>query len=232
MRLHWMDKKKPSYYGHRKRVKQKFKETGISGWHDYEILELALTYAIPHRDTKPLAKKLIEQFKTLDTIFNADINDLIAMKGISEHTALFLRLIRDIALKMLEKKMYTINVVAAPEDGYNYLKLLLEHKPDEEFVALFLNNKNCVIAHETIQRGTVDETIVYPRKIAERALYHHATGVIIAHNHPAGSLIPSENDMKVTKSIKYALRTVDVALHDHILIGKNGYYSWKDKRQL
>lgn len=227
-----MDKKKPSYYGHRKRVKQKFKETGLSGWHDYEILELALTYAIPHRDTKPLAKKLIEQFKTLDAIFNADVNDLTAMKGISEHTALFIRLIHDIALKMLEKKMYTINLVASPKDGYNYFKLLLEHKPDEEFVALFLNNKNCVIAHETIQRGTVDETIVYPRKIAERALYHHATGVIIAHNHPAGSLIPSENDMKVTKSIKYALRTVDVALLDHILIGKNGYYSWKDKRQL
>jgi len=232
MGLHRMDIKKPSYYGHRKRVKQKFKETGFIGWHDYEIVELALTYAIPHRDTKPLAKKLIEHFKTLDAIFNADINDLNAIKGISEHTALFIRLIYDIALKMLEKKMYTINLVASPEDGYNYLKLLLEHKPDEEFVALFLNNKNCVIAHETIQRGTVDETIIYPRKIAERALYHHATGVVIAHNHPAGSLIPSDNDKKVTKSIKDALRTVDITLLDHILIGKNGYYSWKDKRQL
>lgn len=219
---------KPDYIGHRKRIKAKYKTNGIKGWLDYEILEFALSFAISRKNTKPIAKKLLSRFKTINGVLDADRKELQKVYGVSEHTALFLNFLKDIAVIYLEKGLYKKDLLSSPEVVYDYLKASLKGSADEEFKVVFLNSRNHLLGIETIQRGTVNKSVVYPRKIVERALHNHATGVIIAHNHPGGSLKPSEDDCKITKAIKEALKTVDTVLLDHIIIGGNGYFSFKE----
>ncbi len=219
---------KPHYLGHRKRIKEKYKTAGLNGWLDYEVLELALSYAIPRKDTKPIAKELLSKFKSINGVLDADRKELEKVWGISEHTALFLGFLKDIAILYLEKGLYNKDLVSSPDVVYDYLKASLKGTVDEEFKAMFLNSRNRLLAVETIQTGTVNKSVVYPRKIAERALYNRASGVIIAHNHPGGSLNPSEDDCRVTKAIKDALKTVDIVLLDHILIGGDSYFSFRE----
>ena len=219
--------KKPSYLGHRQRIKEKYEKSGIDGWLDYEVLELALSYAIPRKDTKPIAKELISRFKTINGVLDSDIKELRTINGISNHIALFLNLLKDIAILYLEKGLHNKDLLSSPQVVYDYLKASLKGAVDEEFKTLFLDSRNQLIAVETLKTGTVNRSVVYPRKIVERALYNHAAGVVIAHNHPAGTLQPSQDDIKITNAIKTALETVDIVLLDHIIIGGNGYFSFK-----
>jgi DNA repair protein RadC len=219
---------KSDYLGHRKRIKAKYKSGGIKGWLDYEVLEFALSFTILRKDTKPIAKQLLSEFKTLNGVLDADRKELEKVGGISEHSALFLNFLKDIAIIYLEKGLYKKDLVSSSDVVYDYLKASLKGLADEEFKVMFLNSRNRLLAIETIQKGTVNKSVVYPRKIVERALHNHATGVIISHNHPGESLKPSEDDYSITKAIKAALRTVDIVLLDHIIIGGNGYFSFRE----
>ncbi len=220
---------KLTYIGHRQRIKDKYKKSGIDGWLDYEVLELVLSYAIARKDTKPIAKELITRFKTINGVLDADSKELKSISGISEHTALFFSLLKDVAILYLENGLHNKDLLSSPEVVYDYLKASLKGCVDEEFKTIFLDNRNQLIAIETLQTGTVNRSVVYPRKIVEKALYHHAVGVIIAHNHPAGTLTPSKEDCAVTKTIKDALKTVEISLLDHIIIGGNDYFSFNKK---
>lgn len=224
-----MMKMKPSYIGHRQRTKNKYIKSGINGWLDYEVLELALSYAIARKDTKQVAKELIERFKTISGVLDADSTELKSIAGISDHTALFLKLLKDISILYLENGLHKKDLLSSSGLVFNYLKGSLKGCADEEVRSLFLNCRNQLIDSETLQIGTVNRSVIYPRKIVERALYHHAVGVIIAHNHPAGTLEPSKEDCVVTKAIKDALKTVDIKLLDHIIIGGNDYFSFNKK---
>lgn len=224
-----MKTQKPGYIGHRQRIKDKYKKSGIDGWLDYEVLELALSYAIARKDTKPIAKELITRFKTINGVLDADREELKSVPGISEHAALFFSLLKKIAILYLESGLHNRNLLSSPEVVYAYLKASLKGSANEEFKTLFLNGSNQLIAIETLQTGTVNKSVVYPRKIIERALYNHAVGVIIAHNHPAGTLKPSQDDCAVTKTIKDALKTVEISLLDHIIIGDNDYFSFNKR---
>lgn len=223
---------KTSYIGHRQRIKDKYKKSGIDGWLDYEILELVLSYSIARKDTKPIAKELMSRFKTINGVLNADSKELESVSGISEHTTLFLKLLKDIAVLYLEDDLHNKDLLSSSEAVFNYLKASLKGCTDEEFRSLFLNSRNQLIAGEMLQTGTVNRSVVYPRKIVERALHQHAVGVIVAHNHPAGTLTPSAEDITVTKAIKEALNTVDIKLLDHIIIGGSGYFSFNEKELL
>ena len=216
----------PDYIGHRKRIKERYKTIGLDNWSDYEVLEFALSFALPRKDTKPIAKELISKFKSIDKVLNANKEELVKVKGISEHAALFLSFLKDISRAYLKKALYNQDLLSSPDAVYNYLKAALKGLADEEFKVLFLDNRNHLLTVETLQTGTVNKSVVYPRKVVERALHNHAASVIIAHNHPAGSLKPSGDDIKVTKTIKDALRIVEIELLDHILIGGNGYFSF------
>lgn len=220
---------KPSYIGHRQRIKDKYNKSGIDGWLDYEVLELALSYAIARKDTKQIAKKLIRRFKTISGVLDADSTELKSIDGISDHTTLFLKLLKDIAILYLENGLHKKDLLSSSDLVFNYLRGSLKGCADEEFKSLFLNSRNQLIVCETSQTGTVNRAVIYPRKIVERALHHHAVGVIIAHNHPAGTLEPSKEDCVVTKVIKDALMTVDIKLLDHIIIGGNDYFSFNQK---
>jgi DNA repair protein RadC len=219
----------PTYIGHRQRMKNKYKKSGVDGWLGYEVLELVLSYAIARKDTKPIAKELMARFKTINGVLDADSKELQSVSGISEHTILFLKLLKDIAVLYLKNDLQNKDLLSSPELVFDYLKASLKGCVDEEIKALFLNARNELIAVEGLHIGTVNKSAIYPRKIVERALYHHAVGVIIAHNHPAGTLTPSKEDCAVTKSIKDALKTVDINLLDHIIIGGNNYFSFNKK---
>ena len=220
--------KKPSYVGHRQRIKEKYEKSGIDGWLDYEVLELVLSYAIPRKDTKPIAKELLSRFKTINGVLDSDRKELQTIKEISEHAALFLKLLKDVAILYAENGIHNRDLLSSPQVVYDYLKASLKGAVDEEFKMLFLDSRNQLIAVETFKIGTVNRSVVYPRKIVERALYNHAVGVIIAHNHPSGALQPSQDDRGVTMAIKEALKTVDITLLDHIIIGNNDYYSFRN----
>lgn len=219
---------KPTYVGHRNRIKEKYEKSGLNGWLDYEVLELALSYAIPRKDTKPIAKELLGRFKTLNGVLDADRKDLQSVNGLSKHSSLFLNLLKDISILYMEKGIYNRELLSSPQVVYDYLKVSLKGLADEEFSMLFLDGRNQLISMETLKTGTVNRAVVFPRKVVECALYHHAVGVIIAHNHPSGSLEPSVEDQDITRAIKEALRTVDIALLDHVIIGGNEYFSFKE----
>ena len=220
--------KKPNYLGHRQRIKEKYEKSGIDGWLDYEVLELVLSYAIPRKDTKPIAKELLSRFKSINGVLDSDKKELQSIKEISGHTAFFLKLLKDVAILYAENGIHNRNLLSSPQVVHDYLKASLKGAVDEEFKMLFLDSRNQLIAVETFKVGTVNRSVVYPRKVVERALYNHAVGVIIAHNHPSGALQPWQDDRGVTMAIKEALKTVDIALLDHIIIGNNEYYSFRN----
>jgi DNA repair protein RadC len=222
--------KEPSYIGHRKRLKQKYEQNGINGWLDYEILEFILFYAIPRKDTKLIAKRLLSKFKTIRGILDADRKEIESVKGISKNSTLFLKLLKDIFVFYMEQNIHERDLLSSPKLVYDYLKARLKGLADEEFKMMFLDSRNQLISMESLKNGTVNRVIVFPRKIVERALYNHAVGVIIAHNHPSGSIEPSVEDQNITETIREALNTVDIKLLDHIIIGGNDYFSFRENR--
>jgi len=218
-----------NYTGHRNRLKQKYLKNGFEGFADYEIVEFALMYAIPRKDVKPAAKELIKKFKTIKGILDADIKDLCKIRGISKHTAIFLKVLKDFVDIYLFEKAKSRKKVFSPQDVYNFLKARIGSRKDEEFCVIFLNSQNRIIDFEILEKGIVNRAIVYPRKIAEKSLEKKAVSVIVSHNHPGGSLSPSQEDRKITKKIKDALRVLDISLLDHIIITEEGYFSFKEK---
>ena len=134
--------KKPSYLGHRQRIKRKYKKSGMAGWLDYEVLELALSYAIARKDTKPIAKELLGKFKTLNGVLDADIKELQSIKDISEHSVLFLKFLKDISILYMEKGIHNKDLLSSPQMVFDYLKASLKGLSDEEFKMLFLNTRN------------------------------------------------------------------------------------------
>lgn len=225
-----MDTKKtePHYTGHRKRLKSKFSASGFDNFADYEVLELALSFALPRKDTKPIAKQLIKKFGSLKQVFDAKEEDLMSIKGISEHSALFISFLKKFAGIYSYLDIKDAKALSSPETVVNYLISVMSGEKIEKFYAVLLNSGNKVIDCLEIEQGTVNKSVVIPRKIAEKALKFNASAVIIAHNHPGGTLKPSQQDIDATAAVKNALAAVDVALLDHIIVCVNDYFSFKE----
>ncbi len=221
----------PDYLGHRQRIRGKYQKSGFANWHDYEILELILTYAIPRKDTKPIAKALLRKFKSIRGVFDAEIEELKKINGIGANAGMLINLFKEIvSLYLLEDLLEQENIISSPKAVYNYLQASLRGAKDEIFKVVFLNTANRPVKVETIHVGTVNKAVVYPRKVVEHALKNKATSVILAHNHPGGSLTASEDDKNITQALIKALATVDVNVLDHIIIGTEGYFSFKEHK--
>lgn len=220
---------KPDYLEHRKRRREAYLKNGFTGWHDYEILEFLLFYAIPQEDTKPIAKRLLEKFKTLDAILNADIKELQTIKRIGPHSATLFKVVKEISTIFLVRQMKHIDVVSSPSIVVEYLRLKLLKSREEKFIVLFLNNQNHVLNSEILQTGTVNKSVIYPRTIVEKALKYNATGIILAHNHPSGTLEPSKEDITISNKLKEACKNIDINLLDHIIVTDSDYISLKTK---
>jgi len=202
--------------------------SGLKDWKDYEILELALTFAVARKDTKQTAKQLIEKFGSLKNVLNSDIEKLKEIKGIKEHASFFISFLKNFAVKYSELELAEKEKISSPSDTVVFLKTLIGSSKDEIFYAIFMNASNKILFYDEINRGVVNKSAVYPRKIVELALKNNATSVIIAHNHPGGGCKPSQNDIIATEAVLKALKTVDVSLLDHIIVTDKNYYSFKD----
>ena len=214
--------------GHRERLRQKYLNGGYKGFLDYELLELLLTYSIERRDVKVIAKSLLEEFKSIENVVKSDREDLLKVKGVGPNTAIFLNLIGDIATNIYENKLVDkdITSISNKNDLLAYLKGNIAFNSAEQFMVMFLDNTNKIIANKVLFTGTIDRSAIYPREIIKYVLKYEAKSIIFAHNHPAGSINPSVLDVDFTKKIYNTLKELDIRLFDHIIITKDGYYSF------
>lgn len=217
----------PHYHGHRDRLRERFTEGGESALADYELLELILFSAIPRRDVKPLAKALIAKFGGLSGVMNASAADLQTVDGISENTATLLKAITALSHRAQKKDLLQRPVLNSWDRLMDYCYSTMAHENREHFRVLFLNKKNELIADEIQSSGTVDQTSAYPREIMKRALTHGATALILLHNHPSGDPKPSNDDITMTRDIQKAGAPFNITIHDHVIISRNGYSSFK-----
>ncbi len=215
--------------GHRQRLRDKFMESGLSGFHDYEVIELLLTLATPRKDCKEAAKAVLEKFETLQQVFEAPVKDLCTVAGIGPKNAFGLKLIQSVADRYLEKKILMKDPLSNSKALFDYLYLSMGSKDRECFKVLFLDAKNRVIAAETLFTGTLTASSVYPREVVRAALDRSAAALIFAHNHPSGDTEPSPADYSITRQLLFACQTVGITVHEHIVIGNNQYFSFADQ---
>lgn len=215
--------------GHRARLKERFRNAYGAGMHDYEMLELLLTYALPRKDVKPIAKNLIARFKNLNGVFDAPPTEIETMPDMGSHSATLIKLVKEVCGIYLAGRMEKKNLLSSPDRVVQFARMKLAGLPHEAFMVLFLNVQNEILAHEIVNEGTVDQVAVYPRRIVEKALAHHAGGLILVHNHPSGYTDPSDDDKRLTRSLKEAANLLSIRLLDHIIVGQNGYFSFLER---
>ena len=218
--------------GHRSRLRQRFLNGRFEGMHDYEVLELLLTFTIVRRDVKPLAKELLAHFGSLSRVFDAGAAELCEVKGVSDNTAVMIKLLRELCTLYLERQLEDADVLSSADEVLNFVRMKLGHERDEFFMTIYLNAKNRVICHEIAASGTVDQAVVFPRNILRRALEVGATALILVHNHPSGVAEPSRNDIVLTEKIREVVEVCDIKVLDHIIVGHGGGYSFHKNKLL
>ncbi|WP_374575946.1 DNA repair protein RadC [Phenylobacterium sp.] len=218
---------KPHYLGHRDRLRQRAAEGGLSALPDYELLELYLFRAIPRGDVKPLAKALLARFGSVGAVLGASPAELKSVKGVGEAAALDLKLAHEAALRVGREAVGKRAVITSWSQLLAYVKTAMAHEPREQFRVLFLDKKNQLIADEVMNHGTVDHAPVYPREVMRRALELSASAIILVHNHPSGDPTPSSADVDMTRQIVEAGRPLRIAVHDHLVVGRDGTASFK-----
>ena len=217
--------------GHRERLRKKYSESGYEALHDYEQLELILTYIIPRKDVKPIAKELLRRFDTIDEITKTSPDKIEAVDGLGERSALFFKILGDTAGALFKEttKNKDLTTISGTEDLIRFLRSDIGFSKIEEFKVIFLNSSNNLIEEESIFTGTIDKSPVYPREIVEKVIHHRAKSVILSHNHPSGSVIPSRADIEVTLKLKKVLDILEIRLLDHIIITRDSYYSFLEE---
>ena len=220
-------KGKAHYHGHRQRLRERFLATGGEGMPDYELLELVLSIAIPRSDVKPLAKALLADFGSFADVVTAGPEALQRVRGMGEVSAAALKIVQAAAVRLAQGQAMEMPVISSWDRLIDYCMANLSRKNVEEFHLLFLDRKNRLIADERQQRGTVDHTPLYPREVVKRALELGATAIILVHNHPSGDPTPSQADIAMTKEVQEAAGKLGIALHDHLIVSREGPASFK-----
>ena len=226
----------PLHAGHRERLRDRARSGGLAAVPDYELLELFLFRSIPQRDVKPLAKALLTRFGSLGAVLAAEEEALRSVAApdsrgrglkIGPEIALDLKLLHEAALRMSREAVTARPVISSWSALLSYVRVALAHEAREQFRVLFLDKKNQLILDETMNQGTVDHAPVYPREIVRRALELSSSAVILVHNHPSGDPTPSPADIDMTKRVVEAGRPLNVAVHDHLVVGRDGVASFK-----
>ena len=217
----------PHYHGHRDRLRARFAETGGDALPDYELLELVLFRSIPRRDVKPIAKELLRRFGTFAEVLAAPAARLVEVDGIGEAIVLDLKIVEAAARRLARGAVAKRPVLASWAAVIDYCRTAMAFMDKEQFRLLFLDKRNALIADEVQQSGTVDHTPVYPREVVKRALELSASALILVHNHPSGDPTPSSADVKMTREIIDVARPLGIAVHDHIIVGREGHSSLK-----
>ena len=223
---------KPHYLEHRKRLRARFQKSGVDGLHDYELLELLLTYSRVRVDVKPVAKELMKRFGGLAGVMDASQSELEVTPGMGPASATLIRVVKEMFGAYLGQRMRKRDILSSPAAVVDFARVKLAGLPHEAFMVVYLNVKNEVIDHEVLHEGTVDRAIVYPRRVVESALARHAASMILIHNHPSGHPEPSQDDKRLTRSIVEAARTLELRIVDHIIVGREGHFSFMENSLL
>ena len=224
-----MKKEAPHHLGHRKRLKERYEKAGMEALQDYEILELLLFYAIPQGDVKARAKELLKRFGSLKGVLDADLKELKEVSGIGDHSSLLFKLVRDVRTLYLRQGAEVKEQISSTKELIDYCLASMGGLKDEHFAVIYLNARNRIIQVETIQEGIVNQAVVYPRKVLEKALKHKASAIILVHNHPSGHVRPSDADIRLTRVLQDAARVMDIVLHDHLIVGENRFFSFREE---
>src|SRR5947209_1065880 len=213
--------------GHRKRLRARFLHAGEDALADYELIELILFRAIARRDLKPLAKRLLAKFGSFAEVISAPKERLAEISGVGEAAIAEMKIIEAAAHRLARGQVKGREVLSSWSGVLDYCRTMMAFGEREELRILFLDKRNRLIEEERQQVGTVDHTPVYPREVVKRALELSATAVILVHNHPSGDPTPSRADIQMTQAIIEVARPLGIAVHDHIIVGKDGHASLK-----
>lgn len=212
--------------GHRKRLREKFIKSGLSGFYDYEIVELLLSLGTPRKDCKPPAKEALKRFKTLRGVLEATPEELQQIDGIGAHSAFGFKLMQEVAREFLKEKIIDKPICKSAQEIFDYLYHSMRDLKKEVFKAIFLNSQNQILETENLFEGTINSSAISPREVVASALKNNAVSLIFVHNHPSGNPEPSQSDKELTKDLVYVGSIVRIRVLDHIIIGDNRYSSF------
>ncbi len=213
--------------GHRQRLRERFLKMGFDSFEPHEMFELLLTYSIPRKNTNLIAHRLIDTFGSVSAVFDASIEALMSVDGISENSATLIKMIPQM-LRFYETGMDTTKCLNTIEKVREYFSVAFIGLTKEEFKVCCLDNGLNVISNTTVSKGTNKSASVYARQIAEAAFKANSTNIIIAHNHPDASCNPSDADKLLTRQIRSSLKAIDIEILDHIIVGRDGVLSFKE----
>lgn len=211
--------------GHRKRLRERFARSGLKGFHDHEILELLLTLNNPRKDMKKPAKAALEKFGSLKDVLDAPPGRLVEVEGLGPRNIIPLHLLKEVSARYLKDRLRERPLAGSPRAVFDYLRQALGGMQREVFSAVYLNTANKIIEVEQVAEGTVNRAAIHPREVIAAALKHNASRVIFAHNHPAGSLQPSADDIEITVRLQKACEAVEIDVLDHVIVTADSYFS-------
>jgi DNA repair protein RadC len=212
--------------GHRARLRERLLSLGPEGLLDHELIEYLLALAIPRRDTKPLAKRLIAEFGGLEPLLCADAATL-TRAGLSEGAVAAIKIAEASALRLLRARLNDKPLLSNWQALLDYLQADMAHRAIERVRVLHLNSRNMLIRDEMVAEGSIDQVAIYVREIVRRAIDLHSAALILVHNHPSGDPEPSREDIRLTREVIEACRPLGITLHDHVVIGAKGHNSMR-----
>jgi DNA repair protein RadC len=215
-----------THEGHRKRLRERFLKSGLSGFQDYEIVELLLSLGTPRRDCKQAAKDALKQFKNLRGVLEASPEQLQEINGIGAHSAFGIKLMHEVAREFLKARMMEKPFYRSSQEVFDYLYHAMRGLKKEVFKVMYLTTQNQIIDTADLSQGTVNGSAVSPREIVEGAIRNNAAALIFVHNHPSGDPGPSTADKSITRELVQAGRIMHIKVLDHIIIGENRYFSF------
>ncbi len=213
--------------GHRARLRERLLRQGGDSLLDHELVEYLLALAIPRRDTKPIAKQLIGNYGSLAALFVADAESIASQPGMGDTSAAAIKIVHAAALRMISEPVREMPILASWQSLLDYLRADMAHLTTERIRVLYLNSKNMLIRDELTSEGSIDQAAIYIREVIRRSIDLGAAAIILVHNHPSGDSAPSRQDISLTREIIEAGKRLGIAVHDHIIIGKDGFSSMR-----
>ena len=216
----------PDQLRHRDRLRERFRRGGAKALADYELLELLLTFAIPRRDVKPLAKALLARFGSVGAVLDADERALCAVTGIGPRAALLVRLQKELVAAYLAGRAFPEQRLDSMPALVDYARARLGGLAHEALLTVFVSNTGEVRGCEVLQEGSADYAVVYPRQLAAAALDRRANALVLLHLHPSGDCAPSPEDLRLTQALAQALAPLDIGLSDHLIVSPRDCFSF------
>lgn len=213
--------------GHRDRLRRRYLERGLEALSDAEVLELLLSFGTPRKDTKEQARGLLSRFKSFSAVLDARNKELLEISGVGPKNSFALGFVKSVANRYLQQRLRQRSYLKSSAEVIDYLMHSMRGLQIEVFTVIYLDSSLAILESEVVAEGTVNVNSVYPREIIKKALAHNASALIVAHNHPSGSLSPSAHDRQLTRSLYLCCSLMQIRLLDHLIIG-DGYFSFAD----